>query len=214
VTGHVRAALARFRREHPAVRVRIRTPRSRQRVRELAAGVVDLAEVSHDEPAARRIAGRPLVSWPLTSEPLVLVAAPATPWGAALAKLPARAALLPAAVAGLGAPMLLPEPGAAARRAFDRAMAGVADELAVELETGGWAALVAYAEDGHGAAVVSRAAVRENHRLVVRPLDSAAFPPTQTRLIARRRPGTGADADLSPEGEAFRRAVLAAARGK
>ena len=213
VGGHVRAALAGFRKDHPGVRVRIRTLRSRQRIEELVAGGLDLAEVSQDEPTIRQIARRPVVVWPLTSEPLVLVAGTKSPWGAALAKLPEDSAVKPKPLAKLAAPMLVPEAGAAPRRGFDRTMAraGVLDGLNIELETGGWGVLVAYARDGHGIAVVSKVALEsEKPGLVIRELDPASFPPAETRLVARRKVASREDPDLSAEGEAFRLALLAA----
>lgn len=214
VAGRVKTALGQFRKEHPGVRVRIRTLRSRQRIEELVAGGLDLAEVSQDEPTTRQIARRPVVIWPLVTEPLVVVASTKSPWGAALAKLPDDTPVKPKPLAKLAAPMLVPEPGAAPRRGFDRAMAraGVLDGLNIELETGGWSVLVGYARDGHGIAVVSKAAVAEaKPGLVVRELDPSAFPPSETRLVARRKVGSKEEADLSPDGEAFRLALIAAA---
>lgn len=217
VLGHVRPALALFRKQHSGVRVRIRTLRSQQRLKELAACGLDLAEISQDETTAREIAGKPLMFWPMPSEPLVLAVATRSPWAAALAQIPDDTTLKPKAVAKLGAPLLLPEPGAAARRGFDRAMAksGFLDGLSIELETGGWGALLAYAKDGYGAAIVSEvAAANSTSGLVVRKLDATAFPPTENRLVARRKPGTKDEPDLSAEGLAFRDALLEAAKMK
>jgi DNA-binding transcriptional LysR family regulator len=216
ILGHVREALAQFRKQHPSSRVRIRTLRSQQRLKELAACGLDLAEVSQDETTAREIAGKPLMFWSMPSEPLVLAVAARSPWAAALAQFPEVTPLKPKAVSKLGAPLLLPEPGAASRRGFDRAMtkSGYFDSLSIELETGGWGALLTYAKDGHGAAVVSEIAAAAATGLVVRKLDPALFPPSENRLVARRKPGSKDEPDLSPEGEAFRDALLEAAVAK
>lgn len=209
VLGHVRAALRLFRTEHPGIRVQIRTLRSRQRLEELAAVGLDLAEITTDGPPPTRMKGKPLITWPLTREGLYLAAGEGTVWGAMLGKLPAEVPLKPKSVARLGAPLLLPETSAAPRRVFDHAMSGMLDELAVDLESGGWGALLAFAEDGHGVAMVSGAALTGRSGFVSRRLDPAAFPPVRTILVARRKTGTRDEPDLSPEGEAFRRTLIA-----
>jgi len=211
VLGHARAALAQFRKQHPSVRVRIRTLRSQQRLKELAACGIDLAEISQDESTAREIAGKPLMFWQLPSEPLVLAVAARSPWASELAQARPRSSRSWTSRSRSWTRRLATIGG------FDRAMskAGVLEGMAVELETGGWAALLAYAKDGHGAAVVSEAAAASaTGGLVIRKLDPAAFPPAENRLVARRKPGTKEEADLSVEGLAFRDALLDAAKMK
>ena len=212
--GVVREAVKGFRRDHPGVRVRVRVLRGRQRVEELAAGGLDLAEIPYDPTTTRQVSGRPLVAWPLSVEPLVVVAGTRSPGGVALAGTPDGVPLRPKGLAGLGVPFLLPDPGSAARRGFDAAMAkaGVSDRVTVGLEAGGWGVLAGYARDGHGLAVVSRAGLGDRPAgVVVRPLDAGAFPPVRTWLAARRRSGSKTAPDLTSEADAFRMAVLAAA---
>ena len=127
--------------------------------------------------------------------------------GEELAKHRKDAPLSPAALRELNAPWLLPEPTAPLRAAIDRGL-HLAGDPEVVVETGGWGVLCGYAADGVGVAVVS-AAGAGGGGLVVRPLDPAAFPPARTWVIARR---LGRDRpDLSPEAEAFREILLAAA---
>ncbi len=205
--GLVRQAVGVFRKQFPGVRVRVRTMRSRQRVEEVAGGGLDLAEVSHDPKAVRRIAGRGMVAWELPAEPLVAVAAADGEWGKKLAKHRKDAPLTPAALRELNARWLLPDTTAPARAVIDRGL-HAAGEPEVAVETGGWGVLCEYAADGVGVAVVSAAGV-SGGGLVVRPLDPAAFPPTRTWLIARR---LGRDRpDLTAEAEAFRQLLIAAA---
>lgn len=177
---------------------------------EVAAGSLDLAEVTHDPAAVRRLARRPMEAEELSAEPLVVVARAKGKWGEALAKHAERTPLGAAELAGLGAPLLLPEPTSSVRAGIDRAFAaaGLADGVEVALEAGGWGVLVGYAADGLGVAVVSAAGVGTAKGLVVRPLDEAAFPPSRTWLICRK---LGGGLDLSPEADAFRAAVRAAA---
>lgn len=216
VHGPAREALRRFRKSHPHTHVRVRTPRSRQRLESLAAGGIDLAEITHDEKAARRLARRPLVLWPFTLDPLVVVAGAKVKedWAKALAAIPEGEPVRVKALVGLGAPMLLPEPGAAPREQFDQALSAsnALDKLNVILETSGWGTLVEYAREGFGVAVVSRASlVPHEAALTIRPLDPATFPPTRTWLAARRRSGSRTEPDLSSEGLAFRQALMSAA---
>src|SRR5262249_53985635 len=76
--------------------------------------------------------------------------------------------------------------------------------LDIALEVGGWSTILAYVRDGFGVGLVCEAAVGGADGLVVRPLDAAAFPPIEARLICRRGGGGGGGGAPSAAGRAWR----------
>src|SRR5262249_9003175 len=153
-------------------------------------GSLDLAIVSHDEPAIQEIARRPLHVEPLGSHRLVLVCAVDSPWNRGVRALPKDGA---PAEALTRFPLILPEPDAGIRKGFDEALhrRGVLGHLNVALETGGWMAILAYVREGFGVGIVSEVTLPEEKGLIVRALDPAVFPPIESKLICRRPAGSG-----------------------
>jgi DNA-binding transcriptional LysR family regulator len=213
VAGVVLQAVRLFRRKHPQPRLRISTLRGNARIEGVANGSLDLATVTHDEPAIVEIARRPLHVETIASDRLALVCAEDTPWSGRVQKLPRHKAP-PEAFANF--PLILPEPDAGIRKGLDRVFRekGLMAELDIALEIGGWSAILGYVREGLGVGVVSEAAIPAGEALVVRHLDPEYFPPIATRLICRRLPGFEDELDLSPEARAFRDALAQAARRK
>jgi DNA-binding transcriptional LysR family regulator len=207
----VQDAVRSYRPQHPGVRLRITTLRGRARIERVANGSLDLAAVSHDEGEIHDVARRLLYTRLLLTDPLALVCAPGTEWGARVEALPAGR-VRPRALVGL--PLILPDPEASSRRAFDEAvrLQHLPQALDVVLEVGGWATQLAYVAAGLGVGVTSSAAAARAREpgLIVRPLDPKLFPPRQIRLIARRRVGNADQPDLSAEASAFHDALVAA----
>jgi DNA-binding transcriptional LysR family regulator len=209
--GLVREALREFRERHPGSRLRISTLRGRARIEGVSNGSLDLAIVTHDEPSIAEIARRPLHTEPLATHRLALACAAGAPWERKVRALPKGGA--PAEAFG-SFPLVLPEPDAGVRKGLDEALRrrGLLATLDVALEVGGWSAILAYVRDGVGVGLLSEGAVDEPDGLVIRPLDPAAFPPIESRLICRRSPGGAGGLDLSGPARAWREAVRRAAR--
>jgi DNA-binding transcriptional LysR family regulator len=209
VVGFVKTALRAFQQRHPESRVRVSTPRGKERIVGVANGSLDLATVTHSEAAIRRLARRRLHVEPLLEARLALVCAPDAEWAASFGKaLKTRAP----AEALLGYPLILPEPNAGIRKAVDRVLEhkGLLGQLDIMLEVGGWAAILAYVREKFGVGLVASSALEKADDLVVRYLDPEVFPPVVTRLICRRLSGTG-ELHLTPAARDFydtlRRAV-------
>jgi LysR family pca operon transcriptional activator len=200
--GLVREALREFRTRHPEARLRISTLRGRARIEGVSNGSLDLATVTHDEPAIREIARRPLHVEPLVTDHLALVAAAGSPWERKLRALPRRGA---PAEAFTSFPLILPEPDAGVRKAVDEVLRhrGLSAKLDIALEIGGWSTILAYVRDGRGVGLVGEVALNGADGLLVRRLDPSVFRPIETRLICRRSAGGGEGLELSREATAW-----------
>jgi DNA-binding transcriptional LysR family regulator len=209
----VHKAVLRWRSQHGDVRLRITTLRGRARIERVANGLLDLATVTHDEAAIHHIARRPLHVETLISERLALVCTVDSPWASQVEKLRKTKV---AAEELLPFPLVLPDAESGIRKIVDRVLGrkGLLPQLNVTLEVGGWSTMLAYVREGIGVGLVSESALQDLEGLLVRLLDAGPFPPIATRLICRRVAGTGEQLDLSPEGLAFRQALLEAARKK
>jgi DNA-binding transcriptional LysR family regulator len=209
--GPVRAALREFRKKDAQAALRISTMRGRARIEGVSNGSLDLAIVTHDEPAIREIARRPLYVEPLVRHGLMLTCATDSPWARSLRTLPKEGVPVEALERF---PLIVPEPDAAARKRLDDALrrSGVLARVNIVLEIGGWSTIIAYVRDGLGVGIVSEAAVVEPQGLIVRPLDPAVFPLIESRLIARRLAGSGDELDLSEPADAWRSMLRQAAQ--
>jgi len=210
VVGIVFDALKAWRRSYPDLAVRITTPRGQARIEGVAAGMLDLALVSHDETQIEEIARRPLFVERLADDPLVLVCAAKARWARAFSELPES---------GVGAdqlpafPLILAEPDAGLRAQLDRTFfaAKVLDKLSIALEVGGWQAQLAFVREGQGVALLPASVVsRSGKGLLVKPLADDVAPPHHLRLICRLSPESN-QPELTDAGQAFRRALHEAA---
>jgi len=210
VVGFVREALRRFHRSHPHARLRVSTLRGAARIEGVANGLLDLASVTHDEAAIREIARRELHVETIARRRLALVCHARSQWAKDLARFPENKTP-PAALATF--PLILPEPDAGVRAKLDEVLHrnDLTRKLQVRLEIGGWSAIMAYVEQRFGVGLVSESALPERKALVVRYLDPGEFPPSEVRLICRRRFDDASLPDLSPEGQALYDALKEAA---
>ncbi|MGH7199094.1 MAG: LysR family transcriptional regulator [Planctomycetaceae bacterium] len=206
VLGFVREALRQFTAERPNERLRIATMRGEARIERVASGLLDLAAVSQDEGEILEIARRPLHIEPLFSDRFVLAGCESTPWGARFSRLPKLKTPLEALT---DFPLILPEGTSNVRKALDRRFraAGISADLHIVLEIGGGAAMLELVRDGLGIGVVTESLVRGRSDVAVRHLDRDQLPPRETKLICRRRYGTGDALDLSEPAAAFRAAL-------
>jgi DNA-binding transcriptional LysR family regulator len=214
-SGFVLRAARRFHREQPDVPFRISQLRGRARIEGVSNGSLDLAAVTDREETITAVARGELHIDSLPEEPLVLVAARASPegrpmpaWHAAFTKLPPRGV---SAEALRSFPLIVPEPNADVRRVLDAAaqQAGVLNELIIALEVGGWQAILAYVREELGVGVVTQTVLEQDpHGLEIRLLNRRAFPPTRLRLICRTRLSEPDELDLSPPAARFRELLL------
>lgn len=201
VLGFVKTALCAFQEQHPESRIRVSTPRGQARIEGVATGSLDLATVTHSEPAIRRLARRRLHVESLLTTRLALVCAPDAKWAGAFGKvLKTRAP----AEALLGYPLILPEPNAGMRKSVDRVLErkGLLGKLDIVLEIGGWSAILAYVREKFGVGLVASSALEKTDDLLVRHLDPEVFVPVVTRLICRRAAGSK-ELDLTPAARDF-----------
>ena len=173
-------AVAAFHSKHPAVRVRVSTPRGAERIRLVSAGLIDLAVVTHDDAEIDKIAKRNgdagLIKEALPPRRFVLAWADKAPQS-----LREAAMLLGKRTANLKAvpelPLLLPEPDAGVRRQLEHAVASLtgSSKLNIVLEAGGWGTLADCCARGMGVALLPMnvVTVRKDLDLVHRPIDSA-----------------------------------------
>jgi DNA-binding transcriptional LysR family regulator len=211
VAGLVREALREFcKTDHPTP-LRISTMRGRARIEGVSNGSLDLAIVTHSEPAIQEIARRSLHVEPLVRHGLVFACAVNSPWARAVRSLPEDG--VPVDAMGRF-PLIVPEPDAGIRKWFDETLRrrGVQARLNIALEIGGWGAILAYVRDGLGVGIVSQAAIADTEGLILRPLDPESFPAIEAKLIARRLAGSGESLDLSESGEAWRAVLYQVAR--
>ena len=213
--GMVLAAVRRFRANHPDYPVRLSSPRGEARIEGVASGLFEIALVTHTATQIREIARRDLHVEDLYTDPLVLVAAPSSPFAEAFGKLPDT----PISAKALTAfPLVLPEPDSGLRREFEIKMRELGYAAAVQavVETGGWLVALEYVREGFGVGLVPRSVAGKDPWLVVKTLVSKATPANTVRLICRRRFDAEGGLDLSERGQAFceaLRAVAAAAAG-
>jgi len=206
VLGLVREALGVFRKQHPQLLLRISTSRGRTRIEAVSNGTLDLAIVTHDEPAILEIARRPLHIEPLVAHSLALVCAADSPWNRSVRSLPKDG--VPAE--GLARfPLILPEPDAGIRRGLDEILRrhGVLGRVQIALEIGGWGAILAFVRDGFGVGIVSEAVLKDERGLTVRPLDPTLFPLIESKMICRRLSGSGHELDLSEAALTWRHTI-------
>ena len=210
ILGFVRVAIRRFRQERPDAGLRVSTMRGRARIEGVAAGLLDLAIVSHDDADIKAIARRPLVVEPLTADPLVAVSSAAACWKSRFRRLPEAGATVSSLA---DYPLILPEPNAGIRKSLERPFRSenVWSQVDVVLEIGGWTAMLSYVRMGLGVALVSSSAVPDHRGLLVRPLDPRQFPAVQTKLICRRSLARDQSLDLSPDAQSLRAALRDAA---
>lgn len=203
VLGPVREALGLFRKEHPQLALRISTLRGRMRIEGISNGTLDLAIVSHDEPAIQEIARRPLHVEPLAAHSLVLVCSPASRWNRAVRALPKDGV---SAEGLIRFPLILPEPDAGIRKRLDEVLRrhGVIGRLQIALEIGGWEAILAFTRDGVGVGIMSEAVLKDEPSLTVRPLAPSLFPRIESKLICRRLSASGDELDLSEAAATWR----------
>jgi len=212
VTGFVRQAVLHYRKRNREAALRVSTLRGEARIEGVASGSLDLACVSHEEADIHEIARRPLYVELLQNDRFVLICAQHSQFAEAVERLSRKRVSAPALARF---PLILPEPDASARHLLDEAFRqeGITlEDLDVAIEIGGWGAITSYVKSGLGVGVVGERSVRDDKRLIVRPLDPHQFVPRQAKLICRRRYGSGEELDLTPEAEAFRQALLKAAK--
>jgi DNA-binding transcriptional LysR family regulator len=212
VTGILFDAVRLLRRDHPDLALRISTPRGKARIEAVAAGLLDLALVSHDEAQIDRIARRPMFIERLTDDPLRLACGPKTRFSSAFAELPEKGVRATALAAF---PLILPEADAGLRQQIDRKLfeAGVLHKLSIAMEIGGWQAQLAYLREGLGVGLLPASVLaRHGKGLLTKPLAAELAPAHRLRLICRAQPETHA-AELSEPGQALRRALHEAANG-
>jgi DNA-binding transcriptional LysR family regulator len=196
-------------------RLRITTPRGKLRIRGVALGSFDLAVTTHEPAAITRIARRRLHVELVERDYLTLVCAKQfKPWNAKVEALKSGK-VKPADLIGL--PLILPEPDAGLRRVLDRVFrtSGVEKKLQIALESGGWKVILEHVCDQFGVGIVNEGALRSaggGAELIARRLDPGVFPPSEAKLICRYRLDRPEELDLSPAAEAYRQALLKAAR--
>jgi LysR family positive regulator for ilvC len=193
--GFVRAVIDRFVRENPEVRVRLSTPRGRERIEGVAAGKFDFAIVTDSPSTIRKVARREMFIEQLFDDRFVLAANPPAKaaWGRQWQELPAEKQV----VAGklLDFPFILPEADSSRRQQFENWFFRATQKtLNVNLEVGGWQTILEFVESGLGVGLVPESAVqmfqeRRRSKLTTRPLNPAEFPPDAVRLIARKAHG-------------------------
>jgi DNA-binding transcriptional LysR family regulator len=206
VTGILFDAVRLWRRNYPDLALRISTPRGKARIEAVAAGLLDLALVSHDETQIERLARRPLFVETLADDPLRLACASKTRWSHAFAELPEKGVRASALSAF---PLILPEADAGLRQQLDRKLfeAGVLHKLSIAMEVGGWQAQLAYVREGLGVGLLPASVLsRHGKGLLVKPLGPDLIPPHRLRLICRLLLDAHAP-DLSEAGLALRRAL-------
>ncbi len=202
-SGFVRVAVERFLRARPDCRLRLATPRTRDRIEGIAGGKYDLAVVSEDPAAINRIAGMELYARVLFRQRLVVVGAPRpdADWAPRWNALPRRRPL--SATDLLGLPLVLPEPDAVRRQQFEAWYFNETGFLPeVVLETGGSAVIRDFARAGLGIGLVSEPALAQTTEvdadgLTHRRLDDRDFGSPPVTLIARKAFGQSAP-DLPP----------------
>jgi DNA-binding transcriptional LysR family regulator len=211
VAGLVREALREFRKTDHPTPLRISTMRGRARIEGVSNGSLDLAIVTHSEPAIQEIARRSLHVEPLVRHGLLLACATDSPWSRAVHDLSGDIVPVDAI---WRFPLIVPEPDAGIRKSFDEALRrrGVLTRLNIALEIGGWGAILAYVRDGLGVGIVSQASIADAEGLILRPLDPEFFPPIGAKLIARRLAGSGESLDLSEPAKAWRAVLYQVAR--
>jgi DNA-binding transcriptional LysR family regulator len=213
--GMVLAAVRRFRANHPDYPVRVSSPRGEARIDGVANGLFELALVTHTQDQIREIARRELYIEDLYTDPLVLVAAPSSPFAEAFGKLP-DTPVSPKALTAF--PLVLPEPDSGLRREFDKRLReqGYAATVQAVVETGGWTVALEYVREGFGVGLLPKSVAGKDPWLVVKPLSSKVAPSNTVRLICRRRFDADGGLDLNERGQAFceaLRTVAAAASG-
>ncbi len=202
LAGFVLAAVQRFRREQPEVRVRLATLRGQRRIEGVANGLFDLATVTDDDERIAEVARRPLVVEELLDDPLVLVCAVGSPWAEPFGQLPEKGVTARALV---GLPLVLQERDASIRRQFELRLreASFLPQIEVAAEVSGWSAVLACIEAGLGVGLLPRSVVSRHSRLVGKVLHHSLTPPNRVRLIARTQPGTE-EIDLTESAKRFR----------
>ena len=216
----VRQALLEFRGQNPDARLRVSTPRGRERILGVANGELDLAVVAYRDDEVYRVANRPLIIEPLFEDPWILVCGLRAPDAIrqAFEELPDSGVRLER-LAGL--PLILPEPDAGLRREIDQALleTGLHDQLNSVMEIGAWPALLSYVRDGFGIGLIGASALAERADGLLPPKSVATRPSDVplVQLICRHTAGDSEAKDLSPSGiqlwELIRKAVRAQSTG-
>jgi DNA-binding transcriptional LysR family regulator len=170
-------ALAQLKERLPAVQVRVRICRARERILGVRDGAIDLAVVSHEPEQVRGLTGQSgVVVEELGQEPFALLAAANTPAGNRLRRLPEK---VPVSLERLGGLELvgLDEHSGVRRQLEARLRAAGAKPPRFGIGAGGWLAAREYARLGLGVALVPLSVLARMGRegLVVRLLDTAAF---------------------------------------
>jgi len=209
--GYVRRALLAFREKHPDLTFRVSARPATARVEGVANGSLDLACVRLAPAEILERAHRPLFVEDLYDDPLVLVAVPGVDGFDEFRELNEKALT---AKSLTRFPLVLPEPDAGLRRAFDRRCrdAGVADRLRVAVEVGPAQTALGYVREALGVGVLPQSAVNGHRDLVVKALPAKLSPMNTVRVICRKRAGTD-DLDLTAHGSDFLQALRAAAAG-
>lgn len=181
----VRDALLKFRKEFPEARVRLSTPRGKDRIQGVATGHFDLAVVTHGESEIARIAKRPLQTESLFEDPWCLVCSKKAP---AAVRQQFSGLTAESGIAELiGLPLILPEPDAGMRARFDHSVieAGVQDQLTVAMELGGWQNLLGFVKEGWGVGLISQNACAGERSLDLVQLKAGKRWKAEVRLVHR-----------------------------
>ncbi len=183
----VKAALGKFRQQYPAARLRLVTPRNRDRILGVATGRFDLAIVRVDEAEILNIAKRPLNIEKLFEDPWMLACGRKAP-----RKLRELFAALPEPSHWqdlVGIPLILPEPDANLRHLLDQDLiqTGLQDQLLVSMEIGGWRTMIEYIKEGWGIGIVSQTTCGpEEPQLLLKRLSLAShLQPPSIKMISR-----------------------------
>lgn len=190
--GFVQTAIKKFLKENPECRVRISTPRGKARIEGVAGGQFDLAIVTDSPATIHQHARREMFIETLLEDRFVLAANPPlnSDWRKKWNRLPTDRPMSASEL--LDMPFILPEPDASRRQQFDEwCFQATRKTLDVILETGGWEAMLDYADAGVGVALVTESAVAAYgehgaRKLTTRELEEREFPPDAVRLIARK----------------------------
>lgn len=205
----VRKALQLFRQRRPDSTFRITSLPAAARVQGVANGSLDLAYVRLPEPEIADLARRPLFVETVRDEPFLLAAARDA--FADFHGLPEKA--IPLKTLGQ-LPLILPEPGSAVRRQFDRCCrdAGILDELRIVVEVSPWSTALHYVRDRVGIALLPLSEIRDADDLLTRALPGRLSLTNPVRVIARKRAGSD-ELDLSEVGRDFLTALKEACQG-
>lgn len=183
----VKSTLVKFRQQYPTARLRLVTPRNRDRILGVATGRFDLAIVRLDEAEILNIAKRPLNIEKLFEDPWMLACGRKAP-----RTLRDRFAAIPEPGSWqhlLGIPLILPEPESNLRHLLDQDLiqTGLQDQLLISMEIGGWRTMIEYIKAGWGIGVVSQATCgSDSSQLLLKQLSlTTQSQPPSIKMISR-----------------------------